>query len=51
MLTGRPPLYSKNQLEIISKKIEKNKIHLPRGLSPETKSFLGGLLKFKVKVL
>ena len=46
MLTGRPPLYSKNQLEIVEKKLEKSSVSIPRKLSAEARSLLAGLLKF-----
>lgn len=47
MLTGRPPFYSKNQLEMISKKIDKKSIPIPNRLSPDARSLLEQLLKIK----
>lgn len=49
MLTGKPPLYSKSQLEIVEKKLEKSSISIPRKMSAEARSFLTGLLKFNPK--
>lgn len=46
MLTGKPPLYSKNQLEIVEKKLEKSSVSIPKKLSNEARSLLAGLLRF-----
>jgi hypothetical protein len=50
MLTGRPPFYSKDQLNSLEKKTDKQ-IPIPNKLSNHTRSFLGSLLKIKVLLL
>jgi hypothetical protein len=35
MITGKPPFYSKNQVEMVEKKLEKkSSVPLPKGIKP-----------------